>query len=179
VEPLQIAERLKEQFPGEVLSVEEFRGQASVYLKKERIVDICRFLHDEPDLGMDLLRDLTAVDYLGKKDVRFEVVYHLYSIKHRHLLRLKVPVSEERCSIDSVVPVWVGANWHEREAYDLFGITFAGHPDLRRILLPDDWEGHPLRKDYPTEGPGPEDEWPGFKEVLEKAERLKEYEWEE
>lgn len=179
MEPLQIAERLKEKFPGEVASVTEFRGQVSVLLAgKARLLDICRHLHDEPELRMDLLRDLTAVDYLGKKEPRFEAVYHIYSIKHRHLVRLKVPVSESDCSIDSVMPVWVGADWHERECYDLFGIEFRGHPDHRRILLPEDWEGHPLRKDYPVEGPGTENEWRGFKEVLEKSERFKEYRWE-
>ncbi len=178
MEPLQIAENIKQQFPDEVVSVSEFRGQVSVVVNKKRIVDICRWLHDEPSLKMNLLRDLTAVDYLGRKDIRFEVVYHLYSIEHRHLIRLKAPVSEADCSIDSIVPVHIGANWHEREVYDLFGITFNNHPDLRRILMPEDWEGYPLRKDYPTEGPPPEQEWVGFREVLEKAERLKEYEWE-
>ncbi len=178
MEPLQIAGGIKEKFPDDVLSTEEFRGQVSIIINKERLLDICRYLHKEPGLSMDYLRDLTAVDYLGKKEPRFEVVYHLYSIEHRHLIRLKAPVAEAHCSIDSVVPVWIGADWHERECYDLFGITFKGHPDLRRILLPEDWEGHPLRRDYPAAGPGPEDEWPGFKEVLEKAERLKEYGWE-
>jgi NADH-quinone oxidoreductase subunit C len=178
LEPLQIAEKLREQFSEDVSDSSEFRGQVSVTVDRKRIVDICRWLHDEPELKMDLLRDLAAVDYLGRKDVRFEVVYHLFSIVHRHLLRLKAPVPEQDCSIDSITSVHIGANWHEREAYDLFGITFKGHPDHRRILMPEDWVGYPLRKDYPTEGPPPEDEWPGFKEVLEKAERLKEYEWE-
>jgi NADH-quinone oxidoreductase subunit C len=175
MEPLEIAEKIKELFPEEVLAVSEFRGQVSVILRKNRIRDISRYLHDDPDLYFDYLIDVCGVDYLGKKDKRFEVVYQLYSIKHRRALRLKVEVSEEDPTIDSVTPVWVGANWHEREAFDLYGIRFNGHPDLRRILMPEDWEGHPLRKDYPLKGPAKE--WSGFEDVLEKARRFKDYEW--
>jgi NADH-quinone oxidoreductase subunit C len=177
MEPLQIAEGLKTKFPDDVLSIDEYRGQVSLLVKKYNILDICRYLHDTPEISMDHLRDLTAVDYLGKKDVRFEVVYHLYSIEHRNMLRLKAQVSEDDCSIKSVVPVWQGADCHERECYDLFGVSFEGHPDLRRILLPEDWEGHPLRKDYPLEGPEPEHDWPAYKELLEKSQQLKEHEW--
>ena len=115
---------------------------------------------------------------MGKNEVRFEVVYHLYSIEHRHMLRVKVPVSETDCVIDSVVPIWIGADWHERESFDMYGIEFKGHPDLRRILMPEDWEGYPLRKDYPVKGPEPEEEWEGFREVLNKAEEFRKYEWE-
>ena len=175
MEPLNIAEKLKEVFPDEVLAVSEFRGQVSVTLRKNRIRDIARYLHDDPDLYFDYLIDVCGVDYLGKKEKRFEVVYHLFSIKHRHALRLKAEVSESNPAIDSVTPVWVGANWHERETFDLYGIKFNGHPDLRRILLPEDWEGHPLRKDYPVQGPAKE--WSGFEGVLERARRFKDYEW--
>jgi NADH-quinone oxidoreductase subunit C len=175
MEASQIAERIKETFPGETLDVREFRGQVSVTLKKGRLLDICRYLHDDPDLFFDYLVDLCGVDYLGKKNMRFEVVYHLYSMKHRHAVRLKAEVPDGDPSIDSVMPVWTGANWHERECYDMFGIIFNGHPDLRRILLPEDWEGYPLRKDYPLKGP--EKEWPGFLEVLDKAKRYREFEW--
>ncbi|MEC4685314.1 MAG: NADH-quinone oxidoreductase subunit C [Nitrospirota bacterium] len=175
MEPLEITERIKERFPDEVLDVIEFREQLAVVIKKERIVELCRWLHDEPDLGFDYLKDICGVDYLGKKPVRFEVVYTLYSLRHRHMLRLKAAVSEDAAYIDSVVPVWIGANWHERECYDMYGIRFNGHPDLSRVLMPEDWEGHPLRKDYP-EG-GPEREWQGFQEVLDKAQKLKEFSW--
>lgn len=175
MEALQIAEKIKERFPEEVLDVREFRGQVSVTLKKERILDIFRYLHDDPDLFLDYLVDVCGADYLGKKEKRFEVVYHLYSIKHRHAMRIKAEVADEKPSIDSVMSIWAGANWHEREAYDMYGIIFIGHPDLRRILLPEDWEGYPLRKDYPLQGP--EKEWPGFLEVLDKAKRYKEFEW--
>jgi NADH-quinone oxidoreductase subunit C len=175
MEALQIADKIKEKFPEEVLEVKEFRGQVSVTLKKSKILDICRYLHDDPELFFDYLIDVCGVDYQGKKDKRFEVVYHLYSIKNRHALRLKAEVSGENPAIHSVVPVWAGANWHEREAFDMFGIVFQGHPDLRRILMPEDWEGFPLRKDYPLRGP--EKEWPGFTEVLDKSKRLREFDW--
>lgn len=177
MEPLQIAERIKEHFPESVLDIREFRGQVSVTLKKERIVEICRFLHDDSHLLFDYLVDLCGADYLGKKDVRFEVVYHLFSIPRRHAIRLKAEVPENDCRIDSVMPVWVGANWHEREAYDMYGVVFTGHPDLRRILLPEDWDGFPLRKDYPVKGP--EKEWSGFLKVLDRAKRYHEFEWQE
>lgn len=177
MKPLNIVERLKERFADEVLETKEFRGQASVTIKKDKILDICKYLHDDPDLLFDYLVDVCGVDYLGRKDARFEVVYHLYSIKHRHSLRLKAAVSENDAAIDSVVPVWVGADWHEREAFDMFGIVFRGHHDLRRILMPEDWEGHPLRKDYPLKGP--EKEWRGFLEVLEKEQKFREFQWEE
>ena len=175
MEPLQIADRMKERFPEEVLDIKEFRGQVSVSVRKDRIMEICRFLHDEPDLYLDYLIDLCGVDYLGKKENRFEVVYHLYSIRHRHALRLKAEVPENDARIDSVTPVWVGVNWHERECYDLFGIVFAGHPDLRRVLLPEDWEGYPLRKDYPLKGP--DTEWTGFTDVLERSKKYRQYDW--
>jgi NADH-quinone oxidoreductase subunit C len=177
VEPVQIAEKIQSKFPDAVLSTSEYRGQASVTLKKESIVDICKWLHEDPEMLMDLLRDVCGVDYLGKKDTRFEVVYHLYSIPQRHEIRLKAPVSEDDASIQSVTSIWKGAGPHERECFDMFGIRFEGHPDLRRVLMPEDWEGHPLRKDYPLEGPSADEDWPGFKEVLEKAEKLKEFEW--
>ena len=175
MEPLEIAEKIKQIFPEEVLAVSEFRGQVSVTLRKNRIRDIARYVHDDPALYFDFLVDLCGVDYLGKKEKRFEVVYHLFSIKHRRAIRLKAEVSEEDPSIDSVVSVWIGAGWHEREAFDLYGIKFKGHPDLRRILMPEDWEGHPLRKDYPLKGPA--QEWRGFEDVLERARRFKVYEW--
>ncbi|PKL51653.1 MAG: NADH-quinone oxidoreductase subunit C [Nitrospira bacterium HGW-Nitrospira-1] len=175
MEPLAIAEKIKERFPDEVLEIKEFRRQVSVTLRKNRIRDIAQYLHDDPDFYFDYLIDVCGVDYLGKKEKRFEVVYQLYSIKHRHAIRLKTEVSEEDPAIDSVTSIWAGANWHEREAFDLYGIRFNGHPDLRRILMPEDWEGHPLRKDYPLKGLAKE--WSGFEEVLEKSKKYKQYEW--
>jgi NADH-quinone oxidoreductase subunit C len=179
LEPLEIADKIADKFPDDFLDIFTFGNQVSVIVKKDRIVNICRYLHDDPDLRLDHLRDLCGVDYLGKGEHRFAVVYHLYSIEHRHMIRLKALVPEDDPTMNSVTPIWAGANWHERECFDMFGIVFKGHPDLRRILLPEDWEGHPLRKDYPLKGPEPDKDWHGFVEVLNRSKELKEFEWEE
>lgn len=176
MEPLQIAELIKERYPSDVKEIKEFRDQVSVTVSKDGIKEMMEYLHGAPELYFDFLEDLCGVDHLGKKETRFEVVYHLYSMRHRHMIRIKAEVPEDDCSIDSLVSIWNGANWHERECYDLFGITFNGHPDHRRILLPEDWEGHPLRKDYPLKSDLGGREWPGYKEVLEMAEKNKGYE---
>jgi NADH-quinone oxidoreductase subunit C len=155
MDPQQIAKMIEERFAGQVLGTTSFAGQVGVSLKKEMIREVCLFLRDEPTLKMDHLSDLTAVDfsrYPGDEGLRFEVVYHLISIPFRHRIRLKVRVPEENPRIPSVTSVWNTANWHERETFDLMGVIFDNHPDLRRILLPEDWEGHPLRKEYPLKG---------------------------
>lgn len=145
--------KLKEKFSAAVLGVAEFREETTVTVKKEDIVAISTFLKEE--LGYNFLCDLCGVDYLGEAP-RFMVVYNLYNIATKDRLRVKVPVEESDPRIDSVIGVWGTANWHERECWDLMGISFNNHPDLRRILMPADWEGHPLRKDYPLQGPGRE-----------------------
>jgi NADH-quinone oxidoreductase subunit C len=175
--PAAIAEKIKEKFSEEVVDVVDFREQISVIVKRGKVFDILRYLHDDPLLSLDHLQDLTAADYLKKKEVRFEVVYNLYSIRYRHKIRIRAQVPEDDPKISSVVPIWAGANWHERECHDMFGITFTGHPDMRRILLPEDWEGYPLRKDYPLNGPVFEDDWHGFKEVVSRSGELKEFVW--
>jgi NADH-quinone oxidoreductase subunit C len=155
MDPLQIAKMIEEKFVEQVLGTTAHLGQVAVSLKKDKIGDVCRYLRDEPLLKMDHLADLTAVDfstYPGDEGPRFEVVYNLISTVHRHRIRLKVRVPEEDPRIDTVSSIWQTANWHERETYDLMGIKFDGHPDLRRILMPEDWEGHPLRKEYPLKG---------------------------
>jgi NADH-quinone oxidoreductase subunit C len=125
------------------------RGELTLEIAPERIVSVCGFLkHDQ---GFVRLSSVTAVDR-DPSEPRFEVVYHLHSIEHNERVRLKCRVSGENPEIDSVTSVWRSADWYEREVFDLFGIRFAGHPDLRRIMLPEDWEGHPLRKDYPITG---------------------------
>jgi NADH-quinone oxidoreductase subunit C len=139
--------KLKEKFPDSILEISDFRNDLTGVVRKEDIVSICIFLRDDTELSFNFLSDLCGVDYLERKP-RFDVVYNLYSINKNHRLRLKVRV-EEGESVPSVTPVWSTANWHEREVYDMFGINFDGHPDLKRILMADDWEGHPLRKDFP------------------------------
>ena len=155
MDPLQIAKMVEEKFSGQVLGTTTCAGQVAITLKKDLIRDVCLFLKDDPSLKMDHLADLTAVDYStypGDSGPRFEVVYNLISIEYRHRIRLKVRVPEADPRIDSLSSIWHTANWHERETFDLMGVTFDGHPDLRRILLSEDWEGHPLRKEYPLKG---------------------------
>ena len=141
--------KLAGRFAGSILETHSYRGDDTALVKKEEIVAVCTYLRDDEELLYNFMMDLTAVDYLGKEP-RFEVVYHLYSLKHNRRVRIKARVSESDCAIDSVVPVWVAANWFEREVYDMYGITFKGHPELRRILLYEGFEGYPLRKDYPV-----------------------------
>jgi NADH-quinone oxidoreductase subunit C len=140
--------RLLDLLPDAVVSSHERLGDATVRVERDRIVDVMTELRDDADLRFDMLMDLTAVDHLDRKP-RFDMVYHLYSLELKHRLRVIAEVSEEDCRLSSVVPVWPAANWPEREVFDLYGISFDRHPDLRRLLLYDEFEGHPLRKDYP------------------------------
>ncbi|MFH1537944.1 MAG: NADH-quinone oxidoreductase subunit C, partial [bacterium] len=142
-----VVKKLREKFGGEITGVSDFRGDLAVTLKKEKILEICEFLRDDPELRFDMLSDLCGVDYMGREP-RFETVYHLYSIDKKHRLRLKVPLEESDAKLDSVTGVWLGANWFEREAFDLFGIGFDGHPNLRKILTHEDFAAHALRKDH-------------------------------
>ena len=148
---LEAAKLLKQRFATAVSDPKEFRGEASVLIERSLIVDVCRFLRDDPGLSFDLLSDISGVDF-EDQEPRFEVVYHLYSFKNACWLRLKVRVPEDDCTCPSVVSVWRGANWHEREAFDMYGITFEGHPDLRRILMWDRYPYFPLRKEFPLAG---------------------------
>ncbi len=150
---------LQARFSEGVLRLDDYRGDASVTLHPDKLLEAARFVRDDAKLRFDLLLDITCVDYIGQLP-RFELVYHLYSTRFHHRLRIKVRVPEHDPFVDSAVPVWTGANWLERETYDMYGIRFRGHPDLRRIYLYDEFVGHPLRKDYPKElrqpliGPG-------------------------
>ncbi|HYM81638.1 MAG TPA: NADH-quinone oxidoreductase subunit C [Candidatus Limnocylindria bacterium] len=148
--PERVEQRLKERFPNVAIRRQEGAAvrDASLFVPADHLPDVCRFLRDDPELDFALLSCVTGVDLLPK-DPRFEIVYHLVSLTHNARIVLKVQVPEERPELPSVVDVWPTANWHEREAYDFYGIRFAGHPDLTRILLPDDWVGWPLRKDSP------------------------------
>ena len=171
-----------DHFPDSVVSSHSYRGDATVVLKPESLIEVSRFLKKNEDLLMNLLMDLSAVDYStygkgpsraffassGNKarpratmrdedpwpgpvpETRFAVVYHFYSVKYRHRLRVVVALSDSDLEVDSLTELWAGANWLEREVWDMFGIRFRGHPDLKRILMYEEFEGHPLRKDYPV-----------------------------
>jgi NADH-quinone oxidoreductase subunit C len=187
---------LQQRFPQQLLGVHRYREQGTAVLRREGLLDVARFLRDDPALRFDVLMDVTCVDYLkfGKSlssaptlatpaplpyymppkpsgeawerlpaapgsaqagpvsndEFRFDVVYHLYSTRHQHRVRLKVPVALADPSVASLTSLWASANWFEREVWDMFGVTFTGHPDLRRILMYDSFKGHPLRKDYPV-----------------------------
>ena len=145
-----VLRRLLEVQGEAVLETHARLGDATARLAPQRLVEVMRWLRDDPELAFDMLMDLTAVDYLGREP-RFEVVMHLYSLSRGHRLRIKVAVTEGEAELDSLCEIWPSANWMEREVFDLYGIRFRGHPDLRRILLYDSFQGHPLRKDYPKE----------------------------
>ncbi|MEO7658246.1 MAG: NADH-quinone oxidoreductase subunit C, partial [Pyrinomonadaceae bacterium] len=143
-------ENLKQKNGGWVVSVFEGHGEVTVTVPGFDIVEICSYLKQEH--GFDMLADLCGADRGPEEDPRFEVNYHLFSTIHYSRLRLKVLLSEDEPNVPTVSTLWKTANWHERETYDLLGVIFDGHPDLRRILLPSDFDGHALRKDYPLRG---------------------------
>lgn len=177
MEPMEIARKLQEKFPDECLETVTFQGQISVITKRERIVEILSWLKEADKIRLNHLMCLCGVDNSKRMQApleRFEVVYALFSITHGHEFRLRVQVPEDDPTIDSATSVWTGANWPERECYDLVGISFNAHPDMRRILLPDDWSGHPLRKEYPLKG---REEWSGYEELVNKVEELKQYDF--
>jgi len=142
-------DRVKDKFGNVVLEVHDFRGDQTVTIKKEKVYDVSKFLRDDLDLSFNFLMDITAVDYLDKKAHRFEVVYHFYSLENNNRIRIKAPVSEKDCEINTLTELWKTANWYEREIWDMYGIKFKGHPNMKRILLYEEFKGHPLRKDYP------------------------------
>lgn len=148
----EAAALLDAECPGALLAAELTHGQLAFRIDAAQIKDVCFALRDGV-FAFDLLIDVTAIDWLSTgREPRFEVVYHLASIKNVTRLRLKFDVDGETPEIDSVCDVWPGANWNERETFDLMGIVFIGHPNLQRIMMSDDWEGHPLRKDFPLGG---------------------------
>ena len=146
------ADLLKKNFSSEIVEVVEHRGDTTVVVKPKRIRDICRFLRDDDNVSFKYLSMIAALDYTPQSP-RFALVYNLYSHKNHDRVMLKVFLESDTApTIDSVVPVWSTADWHEREAYDLMGIKFRGHPGLKRLLMPAEWKGHPLRKEYPQRG---------------------------
>lgn len=143
-----VHERLLAKFGEKITAFDAAAKQPCAVVAADAIADVAAFLKSEPELAFDNLMCLSAVDYPKETPPRMEVVYHLLSYRHAHQFVLKVQVPREEPRLPTVEATWAVANWHEREAYDLFGIAFEGHSDLRRILLPDDWQGHPLRKDW-------------------------------
>ena len=155
-----ITQKIQQQFGEAVLGTHQFRGDETVIVKREAIIPVLQFLRDDADLAMNFLMDLTFTDYLmyptnrpvvdypGAADARFEVVYHLYSLKKGHRVRLKAPVASGE-SVDTASNLWVAADWMEREAWEMYGVKFAGHPNLKRLLTHMDFVGYPLRKDFP------------------------------
>ena len=146
-----VLERLKSRFAESILEANEFRGELTIVVPKERIVVMCRFLKEDPQLQFDLLADVCGIDmYTATK--RFGVIYNLYSLKNKNRIRLKVFIEEDDLKVPTLTGVYGTANWHERETFDMFGIIFEGHPDLRRVYMPDEFEHYPLRKDFPLMG---------------------------
>ena len=144
-----IIDILTSRVPGATFDAGRSVDVATIYVPADRIVDTCRVLRDHEQLRFNTLIEITAADYYPREP-RFEVVYHLLSVSHRQRVRLKVRVGTGS-SVPTVQSVWRGAGWPEREVWDMFGVVFDGHPDLRRLLMPEDWDGHPLRKDYPVQ----------------------------
>jgi len=146
----ELLAKCREAFGERILDAHQHCEDATVVIPRDAALEIFQALRDRPEFGFNMLVDVTAVDYLGQKP-RFEVVTHLHSLSNNHRLRVKIRVPEDEPWVHSLVPIWKGANWVERECWDMFGIRFVGHPDLRRILMYEEFVGHPLRKDYPVE----------------------------
>jgi len=152
VPPADLVNALRSEQGAWVSEVVEAFGEVTLVVPRSSIVAICTHLKSAPGFEFDMLSDVSGVDRGPEEEPRFEVNYHLFSTKRYHRLRLKVLLNQEDVHVQSVAGVWRTANWHERETFDLMGVVFDGHPDLRRILLPDDWQGHALRKDFPLRG---------------------------
>jgi NADH-quinone oxidoreductase subunit C len=145
---MNIAQTLELMFPDAILESQEFRGEITIIVDGAKIIEVCQYCRNTEGLEFNFLSDITGIDYLPKEP-RFGILYHLYSLTQNHSLRLKVLLPGDEPRVYSVTSIYPAANWSEREIFDLFGVTFENHPDLRRLLMPDGWDGHPLRKDYP------------------------------
>ncbi len=146
-----VVEKLRGEFDDVILGVSEFRGDVTVLVQRNRITDITRFLRDLSNCPFNLIEDICGVDRFERKE-RFEVVYHLFSLEKKVRICLKVRIDEAEPHVPTVTGVFPGANWHERETFDMYGIVFDGHPDLRRVYMPEDYEHFPMRKDFPLLG---------------------------
>ena len=147
----EVVDKLKTHYPASILGIKEFRGETTIHLKKEDLIAVATFLRDDPECRFDYLSDLCGADAYTPEN-RFEVIYNLQSLSSKSRLRLKVFTDESDLHVPSVTPVWSGAGWPEREAYDMYGIIFDGHKDLRRMYMPEEFEHFPLRKDFPLMG---------------------------
>lgn len=146
----ELLEALKKEFADGIVETHEFRSEATAVVKKEKLMGVLAFLKDDPKMAFSLMADITCVDRLKmNKTPRFEVVYNLYSISETHRIRIKVRLDESEPTVSTATGLWEGANWLEREVWDMFGIKFEGHPNLKRLLMYEEFEGHALRKDYP------------------------------
>ena len=150
--PSDLLSALQREHSDWITEIVEAHGEVTAIVPRARIAEVCAALKSGPDSKFDFLADLCGVDRGQEEEPRFEVNYHLFSTTKYHRLRLKVLLDEDSARVPTVTSVWRTANWHERETFDLFGVIFEGHPDLRRILLPEDWQGHALRKDFPLRG---------------------------
>ena len=150
--PSPLASAFLREHPDWVSEIVVALGETTLVVPREHIVAACAFLKSTPNIEFNFLADLCGFDRGPEEEPRFEVNYHLFSTTKHHRVRLKVLLNEDDLHVPTVTGVWRTANWHERETYDLFGVIFDDHPDLRRILLPDDWQGHALRKDFPLRG---------------------------
>jgi NADH-quinone oxidoreductase subunit C len=146
--PGQLKTQIEKDRADDIETSAIIRGDLQMYIKKDRLIDLCHYLMINANLKFNFLSMITAADYLGKREKRFDVVYSLYSIEYHHRIMLKIMLSENETA-PSLTQLWDTADWQEREVYDMFGIKFAGHPDLRRVLMDDDWVGYPQRKDFP------------------------------
>jgi len=142
-----VLDKVLRKFPDDIIDSHNYLGNETVVIKKEALLKVCSFIKDNRQLQMNMLTDLSCVDYPHEPE-RFMMVYHFYSIDNKYRIRVKAPVSEEEPYIDSLTSLWKNANWPEREVYDMFGVKFNDHPNLTRLLMYDNFEGHPLRKDY-------------------------------
>lgn len=149
-------EQVQEHFAADIIETHAYRGDETVIIQASALLPVAKFLKEQPACDFNFLMDLTAVDYLFyaggriQKEFRFEVVYHFFSLTHNHRIRVKVPLDEKNPQIDTLNDLWLSANWYEREVWDMYGIKFKGHPNLKRMLMYEEFQGHALRKDYPV-----------------------------
>ena len=146
-----IPQKLKEKFPDVIFEISDYKDELTIKFDKKYMVEVCKFIKSDSELLFTFCTDITAVDWATRKN-RFTVVYNIYSIQNNFRLRIRSDVDESDCAIDSVSSVWQAANWQERETYDMYGIKFNNHPDLRRMYMPEEFEHHPLRKEFPLMG---------------------------